>query len=531
MTTASAPNNTSEALQEKQSTFSYSSADAKDLKMHTDPVKYQKEESQHLGTQMMHSNSAFLPRMHQHLQHTDMHAVVSPPLTPSTSPAAFLQNNMHFKRKFSVDVGPFGFNSGHNASMIPAVNAVVQEEFYRRHSTCSDMSMDEYTHNTDQFNFITPTDMGHSHSMQGSLPSPPRVDHRSHFTQFNTHPSQQFYQGNSHHFHQLQTQMQQPEHMHASQSKRKPTGNRHVCKYPYCGWSFKRYEHLKRHMLVHTGERPHICDYPGCGKSFSRSDNYAAHYRTHTRRAMLQRRMSGIASEYVPSDVSNNDMTAQNNDKFQPYATPESYSMRENKSEQQSLHNPSSPQSPTTPSGLSHMIDYQQQHPSQHLYDTHTSSFNGMTRQFMLMEDPIPTESFMEASPEKQAEASTSRRMSSSSKGSTKMHICQVSHCQRKFKRLEHLKRHMRTHTLERPFTCTIPGCNKSFSRSDNLSQHIKTHQRREMRAYGGTMESTKPRFRDSNSPEHATRNHEDQNNVEMMNLNWHAGNVSSVGC
>ncbi|KAG2177333.1 hypothetical protein INT43_007990 [Umbelopsis isabellina] len=530
--TASAPNNnTSEPLQEKQSTFSYSTADAKHLKMNTDPVKYQKEESQHMGTQMMHSNSAFLPRMHQHLQHTDMHAVVSPPLTPSTSPAAFLQNNMHFKRKFSVDVGPFGFNSGHNASMIPAVNAVVQQEFYRRHSTCSDMSMDDYAHNTDQFSFITPTDMGHSHSMQGSLPSPPRVDHRSHFTQFNTHPSQQFYQENSHQFHPMQTQMQQPEHMHASQSKRKPTGNRHVCKYPYCGWSFKRYEHLKRHMLVHTGERPHICDYPGCGKSFSRSDNYAAHYRTHTRRAMLQRRMSGIASEYVPSDVSNNDMTAQNNDKFQPYATPEAYSMRENKSEQQSLHNPSSPQSPNTPSGLSHMIDYQQQHPSQHLYDTHTSSFNGMTRQFMLMEDPIPTDSFMEASPEKHSDAGSSHRMSSSSKSSAKMHICQVSHCQRKFKRLEHLKRHMRTHTLERPFTCTIPGCNKSFSRSDNLSQHIKTHQRREMRAYGGTMESTKPRFRDSNSPEHATRNHEDQNNVEMMNLNWHAGNVSSVGC
>ncbi|KAI7867986.1 hypothetical protein BDF14DRAFT_1725469, partial [Spinellus fusiger] len=57
--------------------------------------------------------------------------------------------------------------------------------------------------------------------------------------------------------------------------------NRHACKYPSCGWSFKRYEHLKRHMYVHTGERPYVCRFPGCGKSFSRSDNFNSHYRTH----------------------------------------------------------------------------------------------------------------------------------------------------------------------------------------------------------------------------------------------------------
>ncbi|KDN47992.1 hypothetical protein K437DRAFT_216098, partial [Tilletiaria anomala UBC 951] len=50
--------------------------------------------------------------------------------------------------------------------------------------------------------------------------------------------------------------------------------------------------------------------------------------------------------------------------------------------------------------------------------------------------------------------------------------------CGKKFKRMEHLKRHNKVHTQEKPFPCSYPGCQKSFGRSDNLSQHLKTHYR-----------------------------------------------------
>lgn len=73
---------------------------------------------------------------------------------------------------------------------------------------------------------------------------------------------------------------------------------------------------------------------------------------------------------------------------------------------------------------------------------------------------------------------STNKTPKSSSNITMKSHACPVTQCMRRFKRLEHLKRHMRIHTLERPFRCSYPGCQKNFSRSDNLSQHIKTHQK-----------------------------------------------------
>jgi transcription factor STE12 len=50
-----------------------------------------------------------------------------------------------------------------------------------------------------------------------------------------------------------------------------------------------------------------------------------------------------------------------------------------------------------------------------------------------------------------------------------KTFTCPVLSCGRLFKRLEHLKRHVRTHTQERPYVCGI--CEKKFSRSDNLAQ------------------------------------------------------------
>lgn len=69
-----------------------------------------------------------------------------------------------------------------------------------------------------------------------------------------------------------------------------------------------------------------------------------------------------------------------------------------------------------------------------------------------------------------------SQEMSSGVVAVNKGFSCPLLSCGRIFKRLEHLKRHVRTHTQERPYECN--RCSKRFSRSDNLTQHIKTHEK-----------------------------------------------------
>lgn len=57
---------------------------------------------------------------------------------------------------------------------------------------------------------------------------------------------------------------------------------------------------------------------------------------------------------------------------------------------------------------------------------------------------------------------------------SDKPFLCSL--CTKRFRRMEHLRRHQKTHTHERPFKCTVVNCGRRFSRTDNLKAHMLTH-------------------------------------------------------
>lgn len=277
-----------------------------------------------------------------------------------------------------------------------------------------------------------------------------------------------------------------------------------ACQYPGCFWSFKRSEHLKRHMTVHTRERPFLCTYPDCNRGFSRSDNLNVHYRTHFEPSStcnrelkyedVLKRQASSPTTSVPSLKKNkHHFVSQKLPKLKN-TTFSSGDRLPSISQNDSCNKITLPSIDQIAGRFKHAIElesnvlYSRPEFTRDKVDLYSKPYNHLTPleqlanvasfSFMVPVKPaLESENFI-SRPSKDSDSKLIWNDIDDEGRPIKYYVCQFKGCNMKFKRSEHLTRHRLVHTMERPFSCTHPGCNKAFSRADNLRQHTRIHTR-----------------------------------------------------
>ncbi|XP_026425769.1 transcription factor IIIA-like [Papaver somniferum] len=101
--------------------------------------------------------------------------------------------------------------------------------------------------------------------------------------------------------------------------------------------------------------------------------------------------------------------------------------------------------------------------------------------------------------------------------------------CGASFQKPAHLKQHMLSHSLERPFTCPVDDCHSSYRRKDHLNRHLLQHQGK---LFSCPVEGCNKRFAyKANMKRHVEDIHEDEDTSSSDSQGQTQHICQEVGC